>query len=86
MEIPAAVWGAGGASGMLGLLYWLLATGRTWTGNSVDRVLQSKDEQITTLKTAIAVKDGQLEKLQIVGETNLKILESVEALARRRKT
>lgn len=81
--VPPVIWATGSAASMFGLLYWMLATDRMITGPSHRRELAVKDEQIATQKETIAVKDGQLERLTVVGETVIKILDSVENIARR---
>lgn len=85
-SIPPAVWGAGGAGGMLSLLYWLLATGRLIPRRYYEERVADKDKQIDLLSKTVDVKDDQLGKALSTGETSVKILESIEQLARDRGT
>lgn len=50
-----------------------------------DEIVRHKDKTITTLETTVKVQDSQLEDLAIVGETQVKILSSIEALAKSRQ-
>jgi hypothetical protein len=84
VEIPAAIWNGVGVVGLLSLLFWLLATGRLYTKSQHDEIVSSKDQVIETQAKTIDVKDGQLDKLSVVGETVVKILSSVDDLGRRR--
>jgi hypothetical protein len=81
--VPTVIGATGSAASMFGLLFWMLATDRMITGPSHRREIAVKNEQITTQRETIAVKDRQLERLAVVGETVVKILDSVETLARR---
>jgi len=84
-DIPAAAWNAGGALSMLAGLFWMLATGRIVTRREHEGRISDKDQVIATQAKTIEVKDNQLEKISIVGETALKILASVEAYAARQQ-
>lgn len=81
--IPPAVWATGSAASMFGLLFLMLATDRMITGPAHRREIGVKDDEIKTLKATVEVKDSQLEKLSIVGDTTLRILTSIEDMAKR---
>ena len=68
--IPPALLSGGGVASLLGLLFWMLATGRLVTRREHDN--------------RMADKDAQIEKLAVVGEAFLKIMTSVESLAKGR--
>jgi hypothetical protein len=81
--LPTVIGATGSAASMFGLLFWMLATDRMITGAGHRREIAVKNEQIATQRETIAVKDRQLERLAVVGETVVKILDSVETQARR---
>lgn len=83
--IPPALLNGGGVVSMLALAYWMLATGRLYTGAQHREIVEDKDAQIDRLNNAVDVKDKQLERLAVVGEAVVKILASVEELAKRRQ-
>ena len=83
--IPPAVANGVGVVGLLVLLFWLLATGRLVTRREMDSRMADKDAQIALLSKANDVKDSQLEKLTSdVATTVIRVLESIEALAKGR--
>lgn len=83
-DLPAGLLNGVGVVGLLVGLFWMLATGRLVTRREHDGRIADKNEVIATQAQTIAVKDQQLEKLDIVGTTTIRILESVENLARER--
>jgi hypothetical protein len=83
--IPPALLNGVGVGGLLAVLFWMLATGRLVTRREHEGRIADKDQVIATQERTIAVKDSQLEKLAVVGETAIRILSSVEALAKERK-
>lgn len=84
VDIPPSLLTGGGVISLLVLLFWMLATDRLVTGAAHRRELADKDSQRDVLLKTIDVKDSQLEKLAVVGETTVRILSSVEALAKER--
>lgn len=82
--IPPALLNGVGVVGLLVGLFWMLATGRLVTRREHDGRIADKDQVIATQARTIDVKDSQLEKLSVVGETAIRILSSVEALAKER--
>ena len=86
VDIPPALLNGVGVVSLLVVTYWLLITDRIVTGAAHRREITDKDEQIATLKQAVQVKDAQLEKVVIVGETTMRILTTVEAIARERSS
>lgn len=83
-SIPPALVGGGVGSSMLGLLYWLIATGRLIPRRFYEERIADKDATIATQTKTIEVQRDQLGKALSTGETGVKILESIEALARDR--
>jgi hypothetical protein len=84
VDLPPALLNGVGVVGLLVGLFWMLATDRLVTGAAHRRELADKDSQIADLRKANDVKDRQLEKLTVVGETVAKVLESIEHLAKGR--
>jgi hypothetical protein len=84
-EIPAVIANGAGVVSLLSILFWMLATDRLITGPAHRRELDSKDDTIAKQDKTIEVQDKQLEDLAVIGETNLRILKTVEDLAKDRK-
>lgn len=68
------------------LVYVLRTVSRgDWIPRSThEEIVSHKDATISTQEETIRVQDSQLEDLSIVGETQVKILDSIYALARDR--
>ena len=73
-NIPTGLLTGGGITGILILLFWLLATGRLVTGAAHLRELATKDAQIAANERMydqrIADKDTQIIMWRAVGETS----------------
>ena len=82
--IPPGLLSGGGVATLLIWLFWMLATGRLVTRREHDNRMADKDAQIARQDRTIEVKDAQIEKLAVVGEAFLKIMTSVESLAKGR--
>ena len=85
VDIPPALLNGVGVVSLLVVMFWMLSSDRLVTGAAHRREIADKDAQISTLIKTIDVKDAQLEKLAIVGETTVRILASVEALANKER-
>ena len=85
-DLPPALITGGSIMSLLSGLFWMLATGRLVTRREHEERVGDLKEQAETLRETVKVKDAQLEKLAIIGETTVKILASVEAFAREKRT
>ena len=85
MDLPPALVNVISVMGLVSGLFWMLATGRLVTRREHQERVGDLKEQNATLRTANEIKDVQLEKLAIVGETTVKILASVEAMAEKKR-
>jgi hypothetical protein len=83
-QVPTFMWNTGGIVGLFSLLFLALVKGWLVVGNVHREQLDDKDTQIANLTTTLEVRDAQMEKLTVVGETTIRILDSVERLARRK--
>lgn len=84
VDLPPALLNGAGVVSLLVGLFWMIATGRLVTRREHDNRVADKDAQIADLRKANDVKDAQIEKLSVVGETVAKVLQSIETLARGR--
>ena len=82
MDLPPALLNGVGVTTLLVILFWMLAREHLVTGPAHRRELADKDAQIDRLTNAVDVKDQQLEKLTVVGEAVVKILASVDEMAK----
>lgn len=78
---------------MLAGIYWMLATDRIVTGASHRRELAEKDERIAERDKVIAKQDktievltDQNERLSVVGEAFLKIMDAIDKISHKRGT
>ena len=73
MDIPPALLNGVGVVGLLVAAYWMLATGRLYTGASHREAMDAKDAQIAEVKAnaeqRIADKDTQVVMWRAVAET-----------------
>ena len=72
-QIPPALFNGVGVVGLLALAYWMLATGRLYTGASHREAMDAKNEQIAEVKAnadqRIADKDTQVVMWKAAFET-----------------
>lgn len=83
LDLPPAIANGVGVIALLSGLFWMLATGRLVTRREHEARVGDLKEQNATLKTTVEVRDQQLKSLAVVGETVIKILASVDDLARK---
>lgn len=82
-DLPPALIGVTSAAGMFAGLFWMIARGSLVTRREHEARVGDLKEQNATLKTTVEVRDEQLKSLAVVGETVIKILASVDDLARK---
>lgn len=83
---PQALWTGGGVVGLVVFLYYALATGKLYTGATVRELLAAKDEQISNLTKAVERRGDQVDEIKVVGVTVLKVLDTVERIAKERQS
>ena len=89
MEWNALITPTLGAGGLVAIFVIMIFTGRMLPSRTVDRLLASKDEQITNLRTAneqskeaIDRKDSQIAALLEAGKTTTHVIQAVQEAAR----
>lgn len=83
LDVPPAIANGVGVVALLIGLFWMIARGSLVTRREHEARVGDLKEQNATLKTTVDVKDKQLQDLAVVGETVIKIMASVDELARK---
>lgn len=80
-DIPAAVWSTATAAGMFTGLFWMLATGRLYTGATHREIVADKDKRIELQDETITSLTGSTQKLTVNSDLTVQLLRSIDKTA-----
>ena len=80
-DIPAAAWNVTGITGMLVGLFWMLATGRLYTGATHREIVADKDKRIALQDQTIESLTSSTQKLTVNSDLTVQLLRSIDRTA-----
>ena len=84
-DIPAAAWNVTGITGMLVGLFWMLATGRLYTGATHREIVADKDKRIALQDKTIESLTGSVQKQTVNSDLTVSLLRSIDKTANKKR-